>query len=112
MGKFNLGPILLLILFVLIPLVNYFLNRRSRRFEDPAPKRQPMPDMGFRRQAAPSSASVDTWEPARAAPPRAEITQRRTRRSRRGFFITRRDMRRAIIVMTVLGPCRANETQE
>ena len=112
MKNFSLGPIILLILFVVIPLVNYFLNRRARRFEPPAAERQPMADMGFRRQAAPSPASRAAPEPVHMTAPNAEFTRRRARAPRRGLFITRRDMRRAIILMTVLGPCRANEPPE
>ena len=108
MKNFSLGPILLLILFVVIPLVNYFLNRRARRFEQPTAARQPMADMGFRRQAASRAAP----EPVHMTAPKAEIPPRRARAPRRGRFMTRREMRRAIILMTVLGPCRANEPPE
>ncbi|HXV81897.1 MAG TPA: hypothetical protein VEG60_18610 [Candidatus Binatia bacterium] len=104
----NLAPVVLLILFALLPLINYILSRLRRRFQQPPPQRQPAPDMGFRRQAAPSAAR-ETREAPRMTPPTEPIMPRRDLGSRRALFITRRDLRRAIIAMTVLGPCRANE---
>ncbi|HEY2922585.1 MAG TPA: hypothetical protein VGK77_26700 [Candidatus Binatia bacterium] len=107
MQNFDLAPIILLIFFVLLPLVNYLLHRMGRRFEHPTPSRQPMPDMGFRRQAAPSSASAANREPAHVTPPTEAMTPRRSRGSRPVLFRTRGDVRRAIIAMTLLGSCRA-----
>lgn len=109
MKNFNLAPVVLLLIFLLIPLANYFLNRLKQRFEPPARPRQPMPDMGLRRQPAPLSAPPATRAAVPATPPTEAILPRRSRESRRALFRTRREMRRAIIAMTVLGPCRANE---
>ena len=109
MRDFGLGPIILLIVFVLIPLINYVLNRMGRRFEQPTPTRQPMPDMGVRRQPvpAPTPASPAPRERAKAAPPNRILASSRSRWSRKTLFRTRRDVRRVIVAMTVLGPCRA-----
>lgn len=107
MRDFNFGPILLLILFILIPLANYGLERMRRRFEPPTPGRQPVPDMGMRRQALPASASAPPRERAQVVPPDPILVPSRRRWSRRTLLGTRRDVRRAMIAMTVLGPCRA-----
>lgn len=111
MRDFNIGPIVLLLIFILIPLANYVLARMRRRFEQPGPTRQPMPDMGVRRQAAtplPGPASASTRErPDVAPPPIIVITSGRHRWSRGALFRTKNDVRRTIVAMTILGPCRA-----
>ena len=107
MRDFDLGPIIFLIVFVLIPLINYVLNRMRRRFEQPLPTRQPMPDMGIRRPAAPATTPTAPRERPEAAPPSRILAPSRNRWSRKTLFRTRRDVRRVIVAMTVLGPCRA-----
>ena len=109
MRNIGFGPILVLIIFILIPLANYVLARMRRRYEQPSPSRQPMPDMGMRRQAAPAPtpASPAPRERTQAAPPDRIIASSRSRRSRNTLFRTRRDVRRVIVAMTILGPCRA-----
>ena len=109
MRNFSIAPIILLIIFILIPLVKYVLERMRRRFEPPAPGRQPMPDVGVRRQAAPvtTPASPVLRERAQEAPPDRILAPSRNRWSRKTLFRTRHDVRRVIVAMTVLGPCRA-----
>jgi hypothetical protein len=107
MKNFDLPAIILLLVFVLIPLLNYILKRMARRFEQPTPSRQPMPDIGFRRQAAPPSASAGDREGPDVSPPSEAMTQRRSRGSRPALFRTRSDVRRAMIAMAILGSCRA-----
>jgi hypothetical protein len=109
MRNFSIVPIILLIIFILIPLANYVLERMRRRFEPPAPGRQPMPDMGMRRQAAPvpPPASPAPRERAQEAPPNRILAPSPSRWSRKTLFRTRHDVRRVIVAMTVLGPCRA-----
>ncbi len=109
MNNFSVGLIILLMLFILIPLANYVLKRMQRRFEQPGPARQPMPDMGVRRQAArvATPASAAPRERTQAAPPDPIVASPRSRWSRKTLFRTRRDVRRVIVAMTVLGPCRA-----
>ena len=109
MRDINFGPILVLIIFILIPLANYVLARMRRRFEQPSPSRQPTPDMGMRRQAAPAvtPASPAPRERAQAAPPDRISASSRRRWSKHTLFRTRRDVRRVFVAMTILGPCRA-----
>jgi hypothetical protein len=107
--RFSIELIILLIIFVLIPLVNYILNRMGRRFEHPMPTSQRIPDMGMRRQAAPTSsrASAPVREQPQAASPTARMMPSRRRWSRQALFRTKRDVRRTIVAITILGPCRA-----
>jgi hypothetical protein len=109
MRNFSFEPIVLLLIFVMIPLANYVLQRMRRRFEPPKPTGQPVPDMGFRRQAAPTPApaSLSLRERAQEAPPTRVLALSRRRWSRRTLFRNRREVRRVIVAMTVLGPCRA-----
>ena len=109
MRNFSFEWIVLLLVFVVIPLANYVLGRMRRRFDPPSSRRQPMPDMGFRRQAAPTPTPVSPAprEQAQAAASTGTMTPSRRHWSRKTLFRTRRDVRRVIVATTVLGPCRA-----
>lgn len=110
MKNFSLEPIIVLIVFILIPLVNYVLERMRRRFEPPKPTVRRIPDTGLRRQAAPEPRRTSQVQrgraqeatPTRVLPPTQE-------RSRKRLFRTPGDLRRVIIAMTVLGRCRASD---
>jgi hypothetical protein len=100
--------IILLLLFILVPVANYLIERMRRRYQPPAPDTRRVPDMGMRRQAAPPPpVSFARLERAHEAPP----TVARQPLGRRGFrptlFRNKRDLRRVVIAMTILGPCRA-----
>ncbi len=109
MRNFTFAPIIVLIIFILIPLARYVLNRMQRHFE-PSKLRQPMPDMGMRRQATPPISDprpVVTRERPQAPPSMLAIGSSRRRWSKGMLFRTRSDVRRTIVAMTILGPCRA-----
>ena len=104
--------IVLLIIFILIPLANYVLERMRRRYQPPPSGSGRIPDMGMRRQAAPPAPpSVAGRE--RAPDPTAATVQR-SRRHRPGhrLFRNKRDVRRVIIAMTILGPCRTYDRED
>ena len=102
--------IILLILFIAIPVANYILGQMRRRYEPPAPDSRGVPDMGMRRQAAsPPPASFARRERAQEAPPTIAVQPLRRRGSRQTLFRNKRDLRRTIVAMTILGPCRAND---
>ncbi len=80
----------------------------------PPPEDAPLEDIWGRTPAplpaapAPVPAPVARAEPeARAAPPRPSRKRTGTR-----LFRTRKDLRHAVVLMTVLGPCRALEPHE
>jgi hypothetical protein len=107
MKNFSFEPIILLLIFILIPLANYVLNRMRRQLQPPSSTRQPMTDMGFRRQPAATPEPRASRERALAAPPTRTMMPSRRRWSRQALFRTKRDVRRVVVAMTVLGPCRA-----
>jgi hypothetical protein len=102
--------IILLILFIAIPLANYVIERMRRRYEPPAPDSRRVPDMGMRRQPAPPRSAVSVQrEHAQEAAPMITVRPLRSRGSRQTLFRNKRDLRRTIVAMTILGPCRAND---
>jgi hypothetical protein len=101
--------LILLAVFILIPLANYVLERMRRRYEPSPPASGRGPDMGMRRQAPPPAPVSSTGrERAREAPPVA-IQPARSPGIRQPLFRSKRDLRRTIIAMTILGPCRASD---
>ena len=99
--------IILLLIFILIPLANYALERMRRRYQPPPSSSGRIPDMGMRRQAAPPAPpSVIRRERLPEAPATPVQGSRSHHRGNR-LFRNKRDVRRVIIAMTVLGPCRA-----
>jgi hypothetical protein len=110
MKNLSLEQIILLIIFILGPLVNILIHRVRRRSADQALEREP--ETLFRRQARVSETDrslprvprtrADASEPPAVSTPRfaAPIT-------RKSLLGSKRELRRGIIIMTVLGPCRA-----
>ena len=98
--------------FLLFNYVTQQLAKKARQAEEEAAALQPPPDEG---------PPEDLWGRGPAAPPRAPepaspaLPERRAaapepRRSRKAaelLFRTRTDLRHAVVLMTVLGPCRA-----
>jgi hypothetical protein len=102
--------LLLLVIFILIPLANYVLQRIRRRYQPPPQDRRRMPDMGMRRQAA---APAQTAGVRKRAPETGSSDDRAPRRDPGlKLFRNQRDVRSAVIAMTILGPCRAYEPPE
>jgi hypothetical protein len=100
--------IILLAIFILIPLANYVIERMRRRYEPLRPHSGRVPDMGMRRQPLPPApASSTRRERPQEAPPTIQIRRSRNSGSRYTRFRSKRDVRRAIIATTILGPCRA-----
>ena len=107
MTNFSFVPVVIVLLFLLLPVATYVLERVRRRFDPTPPAGQRVPDMGIRRQAAapilPSSTQRERARPA----DNAQGSQRRP--AKKATFKTPADLRRVIVAMTILGPCRANE---
>jgi hypothetical protein len=105
------GQLLILIAFILFPLLNWLLQRMQRRFETQTP-RQPPP------QPAPRTFTKPPLEVVSSATERArpaslpENRPASSRRRKRSLFRNRGDLRHAIILMTVLGPCHANDQRD
>ena len=109
--------------FVVIVLLNFIAQRAARRRQQQEEAQAPVPS-----DAPPleEELSDDIWgrTPTRAppmpvlvahpAPPpaRAEPPLRRSVHPVRALLKDKRDLRRAVILMMVLGPCRAQEPPE
>jgi hypothetical protein len=103
--------ILVILAFILFPLLNWLLQRMQRRFESRAP-RQPPVQPAPRTFAKPPPIEVIASARERIPPGKMPETllSRRNQPIRRSLLRGRRDLRSAIILMTVLGPCRANQS--
>ena len=112
MRNLSFQQIILLLAFILVPLINFVIQRVKRRLEHEIPAEESVPQI--RRQAKAISS------PALPLAPRASLDQGRgsqattvsTRPStrhitKRSLLGAQRDVRRGIIIMTVLGRCRA-----
>lgn len=104
--------ILVLLAFILYPLINWLLQRMQRRFESQAPRQPPaQPAPRTFAKPPPVEIIVPAGPPAPSLRQSENLLSRRNQ-PRRSLFRSRRDLRRAIILMTVLGPCRANDTPD
>ncbi len=106
----SVEQLLFLVLFVLIPLFNILRRVLTKRPPPvPAPVRvEPMPALPPRRELLPV--------PALAHPPARETTAERrpapvAEPRRRKPYLHSSDVRRGIVIMTILGPCRALEPE-
>ena len=102
--------ILLLLAFILLPLLNLLFQRIKRRVESETPAEEPVtrvPRPPRAVPARPSSSRPAGDRGRRLESPALAVPPRRLRFNKRSLFRTPRDLRRGIILMTLLGPCRA-----
>jgi len=109
MRDVGFGSIILLIVFILVPLIQFVMRRVRMRLEDQILETKSVTQI--RRQAQATQAPLPTPRVPRNTLREAQEPTVATPRSRRrqvqgAFLINRRDARRGIIIMTVLGPCR------
>jgi hypothetical protein len=105
--------ILMLAVFVLVPLLNLVVRLLRRHLAGQLPREtQPeAPDTPARVRTLPSGPSARRAE-ARAIPPRVPppvAAARRSRRRPRVHLGSAREVRRGLVLMAVLGPCRGLE---
>ena len=102
------------LVFAAILLFQYLMKRFGPQLEPP-PILQDEPDAELSAQAAPEAASVsiptDTFF-GRSRAPEAFTALARRRFSRRSLMGNRRDVQNAIVIATILGPCRAFEPHD
>ena len=105
----NLGTILLLLLlFILTPLLNFLLQRFRKRRNHHIPQEKPVEQMFYQAQTTlPRPTPRAAGDRVHRSPARAVITLANDRVTRRSLLGTTRDARRGIVIMTLLGPCRA-----
>ena len=115
MNKFSPDLLIYILIIGGIVLFNFLTQRAAarRRQEEAAAKQaeapapdEPLPDLWGRTQAAPMDESLP--KPARvAAPPIVAQQVRRRRSGTRALLQGTQNLRHAMVVLTVLGPCRA-----
>jgi hypothetical protein len=114
MQEIPIAQLLLLIAFILLPLLNLLFRRMQRHSETQMPRDEPPRQVSRRIRTIPP-APEETASSRERIPPRnlsEPAPSRRRHAIKRSLFRTRRDLRRTIILMTVLGPCRAVEPPE
>ena len=115
MKSLSLEQIILLIIFIVGPLINILMRRIGRRRQDQTPGRKPATPI--RRQTpvsetAPSIARASRTRADASEPPTISASRTTSRFKKNSLLGSRRELRRAIIIMTILGPCRASEPPE
>jgi hypothetical protein len=109
--------------FVAIVLFNFFAQRAARRRQqqegaqaEAAPESPPQDeiaeDVWGRSATAPAPAPVPVVRAASPPPVRTESSAPRRLHPARALLKDKRDLRRAVVLMMVLGPCRAQESRE
>jgi hypothetical protein len=115
MGNLTLEPILVLLLFILLWIVNWLLTQMLVKHPTPrqAVEETPIPPVPFgaaETQPAPQKTTVRERvlprPTPRASPPRTTYPATRL------LLKNKREVRRGIISMTLLGPCRALESPQ
>lgn len=101
--------IVLLIAFILLPLLNFVMQRIKRRLKSQAPQEEPVAQIRRPAQATPAPpptprASRNRVHESQA--PTISTPLSRSHFTKRALLGTSRDVRRGIILMTILGPCR------
>lgn len=115
MENLGFGQILLLFLFILAPLINFAMRRIRKSVESETPADKPVLDTHRRARATPKSSPPTpraSRNEVRASQAPTAIPLSRGRFSKRSLLWTTRDARHGIILMTVLGPCRASDSPE
>jgi len=112
MRSIGVTQIVLLVLFIVVPIINYILARkereRKRRIESRRIAAQPVEESARRPAPRQSTVAPEFVASRTAAPPQPSAGQRGAR-ARQALFRSKRDLRRTIIAMTILGPCRADD---
>lgn len=114
MGELNFGQIILVVGFIVVMIIKNVLERARRRTEDPVPDQTPGEAAAVQ---TPGRAQATPEPPSTPRAPRGRVHQSqapivRTPAGESGFIKksllrSRRDVQRGIILMTILGPCRA-----
>jgi hypothetical protein len=112
MRNLGIGQILLLLFFIVLPLINFLLQRvRKRRDhrDHRIPQEKSVEQVLRRTQATAPPAPTPRVSRSRVhgAEARTVTPLANNRFTKRSLLGTPRDVRRGIVTMTLLGPCRA-----
>ena len=104
----NLGQILLLLFFIALPLLNFLLQRARKRRHHPVPQEKPVEQMFYQAQTTlPRATPRAAGDRMHGSPARAVAPPANNPLTKRSLLGTTRDARRGVVIMTLLGPCRA-----
>jgi len=103
--------IVLLIVFILLPLFNFVMQRIQRRLKQKTLEKEPVAQIRRQAQATPAPPLTPRASRNRVHGPQAPTISTSTPISmshvtKRSLLGTSRDIRRGMILMTILGPCR------
>ena len=101
--------------FAAVLLVQYLMKRFGPQEQPQSPQDEPVPEIPEQAQATPETSSVSTWSDirfGRSGSPSTSTTLPQRRFSRKSLMGTKRDAQNAIVIATILGPCRAFEPHD
>lgn len=110
MKTLGLEQILFLIVFIALPLFSGLFQRVKRHFEAKPPKGESRPDMARGAQVVPQQPREPRMSRGRLHETQAQAVSTSLPRRNSATKLTlgsRQEMRRGIVLMAVLGPCRA-----
>jgi hypothetical protein len=110
MRDLGFGQIILLIVFILVPLIKFVMQRVRRRLEYQIPEEESVAQIHRQAQAIPAPPPTPRASRNRVRELQAPIVLTPLARShftKRSLLGTPRDVRRGIVIMTILGLCRA-----
>ena len=108
MRNLGIGNVLLLLFLVVLPLINFLLRRVRKRRHHLIPQEKPVEQMFYQAQTTlPRATPRAAGDQVHRSPARTVAPPANDRVTRRSLLGTPRDARRGIVIMTLLGPCRA-----
>lgn len=103
------------LVFAAIVLFQYLMKRFGPQQQQQSPQDEPVPEFPEEMketQAAPSISSVAFGHSGRTEVPSASAPLPRRRFDRRSLMGTKREVQNAIVIVAILGPCRAFEPHD
>jgi hypothetical protein len=109
MRNLGIGNVLLLFFFIVLPLINFLLQRVRKRRDHRIPQEKPVKQILRQAQTTPTPQPTPraAGDRVHGSPARTLTPLANDRVTRRSLFGNTRDARRGIVIMTLLGPCRA-----
>ena len=103
------------LIFAAILLLQYLMKRFGPQQQQQSPQDEPDPEFPEQEQATPETSPVSTASDirfGRSGAPSASTALPQRRFSRKSLMGNRRDVRNAIVIAAILGPCRAFEPHD
>ncbi len=108
--------LLYVLMFAVIALLQYLMKRFGPQQQpQQLPQDEPEPEFPKQEQAAPETSWVSTasdFSFGRTEAPSASAPPPRRRFTRRSLLGNKREVQNAIVIATIIGPCRAFEPHE